>query len=116
VTPAERRGLGRPVEPRERLRNRQEQVARDEREQPGRVDPDQVRTVDAGPQDLADHLLAARERHERRLDGDPALGHGRVEQLGLSGAERVEEPDRRRRRRRRLATARAREQRQAGHP
>ena len=37
----------------------------------------------AGAQHLADHLLAARERHERRLDREPALGHRRVEQLGL---------------------------------
>ena len=38
----------------------------------------------AGAQDLADHLLAARERHERRLDASPRSRHRRVEQLGLA--------------------------------
>ncbi len=38
--------------------------------------------------------MAARERHERGVDDEPALGDGRVEQLGLARAERVQEPHR----------------------
>ena len=95
----ERGGLRRPVVRGERGRRCDEQAAGDQLGQPGRVDPDQVRAVGAGAQDLADHLTAARERHQRRVDHDLALGHDRVEQLGLLLAEGVEEPDRRRPRR-----------------
>jgi uncharacterized protein (TIGR00255 family) len=84
---------------RERVRQLDHEVAGDQLGQPGGVDPDQIRAIGRRAQDLADHLAAARERHQRGLDRDAALGHRGVEQLGLLVAERVEEPDRRARRR-----------------